>query len=40
MQGAHNIEKKFAVSLKMINVIDKNQMYDSVITGKECASKE
>jgi len=30
----------FTVSLKMINVIDKKQVYDSVIKGKENASKE
>jgi len=30
----------FIVALKMINVINKKQMYDSVITGKENASKE
>ena len=40
MQGAQNIEKKITVALKIIDVDDKKQMYDSVITGKENASKE
>ena len=40
MQSAQNIEKKFTFDLKMINVIDKKQIYDSVIVGKENASKE
>ena len=40
MQGAQNIEKKITVALKIIDVVDKKQMYDSVITGKENASKE
>jgi len=39
MQSAQNIEKKYFCP-KMINVIDKKQMYDSVIVGKENASKE
>jgi len=30
----------FTISLKMINAIDKKQMYDNVIMGKENASKE
>jgi len=34
MQGAQNIAEIFSVALKMIYVIDKKQMYDSVITGK------
>jgi len=33
-QGAQNIAKFFSVALKMICVIDKKQMHDSVITGK------
>jgi len=40
MQDVQNIEKDFAVVLKMIVVIDKKQMYDSVIAGKENASEE
>ena len=32
--------KIFSVALKMIYVIDKKQMHDSVITGKEYASKD
>jgi len=40
MQGAQNIAEIFSVALKMIYVIDKKQMYDSVITGKEYASKD
>jgi len=36
----HRIMKNVAVALKMINFIDKKQMYDIVITGKENASKE
>jgi len=32
--------KKFTVALKMIYAIDKKQMHDSVITGKEYASKD
>jgi len=32
--------KNFTVALKMIDVIDKTQMHDSVITGKEYASKD
>jgi len=32
--------QKFTFALKNINVIDKKQMYDSVIIGKENASKE
>ena len=32
--------KKFTVALKMIYVIDKKQMHDSIITGNEYASKD
>ena len=32
--------KSFTVALKMIYVIDKKQMHDSVITGKEYACKD
>jgi len=32
--------KYFTVALKMIDVIDKNQMHDSVIAGKENASED
>jgi len=32
--------KNFTVALKMINVIDKKQMHDSVNTGNEYASKD
>jgi len=32
--------KNFTAALKMIDVIDKKQMHASVITGKECASKD
>jgi len=32
--------KDFTVALKMIDVIDKKQMYDSVIAGKENASED
>jgi len=35
----HKILKYFTVALKMIDVIDKKQMYDSVITGKEMLLK-
>jgi len=38
--GCTKYLKDFTVALKMINVIDKKQMYDSVIMGKENASKE
>jgi len=31
--------KDFTVALKMIDVINKKQMYDGAITGKENASK-
>jgi len=40
MQGAQNIAKILLTALKMIDVIDKKQMYDSVITGKENASND
>jgi len=40
MQSAQNIEKKITFALKIINVINKKQMYDSVNMGKENASKE
>jgi len=32
--------KNFTVALKIIDVIDKKEMHDSVITGKEYASKD
>jgi len=32
--------KTFTVALKMIDVIDENQMHNSVITGKDYASKD
>jgi len=32
--------KNFTAGLKMIYVIDKKQMHDSVITGKEYASRD
>jgi len=38
MQGVQNIAKNLLFALKMIDVIDKKQMHDSVITGKEYAS--
>jgi len=40
MQGVQNIAKNLLFALKMIDVIDKKQMHDSVITGKEYASKD
>jgi len=36
----HRILKRFTVALKMIDLVDKKQMYDSVITGKENAPKK
>ena len=39
LQGAKNIAKIF-VALKMFNLVNKKQMYDSVITRKENASKD
>jgi len=38
--GCTDYYKNFTVALKMIDVIDRKQMHDSVITGKEYASKD
>jgi len=40
MHSAKNISKDFTVALKMFHVFDKKQMYNSVITAKENASKD
>jgi len=38
--GCREYYKDFTVALKMFDVLNKKQMYDSVITGKENASKD
>jgi len=39
-EGCTEYCKKFTVALKMIDVIDKKQMHNSVIMGKVYASKD